>query len=323
MKACWSLPMLLLLPAGPQEPAPAPAKAPAGMAWIPAGTFTMGNGDPDAPVHQVTLHGFFLDVHEATNAEFERFVKATGYVTDAERKPTAAELPGVPEEQRVPGALVFHVPAAEHPDLRDFGSWWSFVPGACWRHPEGPQSSIDGKADHPVVQVSWRDATAYAKWAGKRLPTEAEWERAARGGLERARYAWGNEQVPGGKWQANIWQGDFPRHNDVKDGFATTAPVQSFPPNGFGLYDMSGNVWEWCQDHYRPDGYGDGKPRTDPQGPKTSHDPQEPGVHKRVMRGGSFLCSDVYCLGYQPGTRMKSSEDTALCHTGFRCAKDR
>lgn len=294
------------------------------MVWIPPGTFTMGsgNGDPDAPLHQVTLRGFFLDVREVTNAEFERFVKTTGYVTDAERTPTEAELPGVPAEQRVPGGLVFHVPAAANPDLRDFASWWSFVSGACWRHPEGPQSSIAGKAEHPVVQVSWNDATAYAKWARKRLPTEAEWERAARGGLEQARYAWGNEQVPAGRWQANIWQGDFPSRNELGDGFATTAPAGTFAKNGFGLCDMSGNVWEWCQDRYRPDGYGTG-PCTDPKGPDASFDPMEPGADKRVMRGGSFLCSDVYCLGYQPGTRMKSTADTALCHTGFRCAKDR
>ncbi len=295
--------------------------APEGMVWIPGGTFVMGGDDADAPRHQVTVTGFWLDAHEVTNAEFAAFVQATGYVTDAERTPTAAELPGVPAELRVPGAAVFRPPAGGPVDLRQFASWWEYVPGACWRRPEGPGSSLQGKERHPVVQVSWRDAMAYARWAGKRLPTEAEWERAARGGIE-ARYGWGDHQVPGGRWQANIWQGEFPVRNELADGFAGTAPVGSFPPNGFGACDLSGNVWEWCADRYRPDGYGSGAARVDPRGPDSSFDPMEPGVEKRVMRGGSFLCSDVYCLGYLPGTRMKSTPDTALCHTGFRCAKD-
>jgi sulfatase modifying factor 1 len=241
-------------------------------------------------------------------------------VTDAEKKPTPEEVPGVPADQLTAGALVFHAPSGAV-DLRDFSQWWSFVPGACWRHPSGPDSSIEGKGDHPVVQVSWRDAIAYAAWAKKRLPTEAEWEYAARGGLDQKRYVWGDATPGEPVWQANIWQGTFPQQNTLKDGFAGTSPVRQFPANAFGLYGMSGNVWEWCQDRYRPDGYGDGKQVAhNPQGPDQSFDPQEPGVEKRVMRGGSFLCSDAYCLGYQPGTRMKSTPDTSLCHTGFRCA---
>jgi formylglycine-generating enzyme len=212
-------------------------------------------------------------------------------------------------------------PPADAVDLRQFWQWWSFVPGADWRHPTGPDSSIAGLDEHPVVHVSWRDANAFAQWAGKRLPTEAEWEFAARGGLDQQRFVWGQETLVDGQWLANIWQGKFPRHNTGEDGFLTTAPVRAFAANGFGLYGMSGNVWEWCSDRYHPQGYGDGKEvLVDPQGPATSFDPQEPGVEKRVMRGGSFLCSDEYCLGYLPGTRMKSTPDTSLCHTGFRCA---
>ena len=303
----------------------AAAKPPAGMVLIPGGRFVMGsqNGDADAPLHDVEVTPFWLDLTEVTNAQFEVFVKATGYVTDAERVPTEAELPDVPKEQRVPGSLVFRRPEGDV-DLAEFWRWWSFLPGADWRHPEGPGSDIAARSQHPVVHVSWRDATAYAKWAGKRLPTEAEWEFAARGGLDQKRYVWGDEQTPGGKWQANIWQGAFPRDNELRDGFATTAPVRTFPANAFGLFEMSGNVWEWVQDFYRPDGYGDGRAlQQDPKGPADSFDPGEPGAQKRVMRGGSFLCSDIYCLGYQPGTRMKSTPDTSLCHTGFRCARDR
>jgi formylglycine-generating enzyme required for sulfatase activity len=312
--------LLAQQPAAPAAPtAPAPT---AGMTWIAGGEAVLGSqtGDADAPLHKVKLDGFWLDATEVTNAQFAAFVAATSFVTDAEKKPTAAELPGVPAEKLVPGSLVF-TPPPNAVDLRQFWEWWQFVPGADWRHPEGPGSSIAGKDDHPVVHVSWRDAMAYCAWCKKRLPTEAEWEFAARGGRDRERYVWGNEQRPAGKWQCNIWQGTFPQQNTKDDGFLATAPVRTFAANGFGLYDMSGNVWEWCADFYRPDGYGDGKQvATNPQGPKTSFDPQEPELEKRVMRGGSFLCSDVYCLGYLPGTRMKSSPDTSLCHTGFRCA---
>ena len=307
------------------------------MVWIPGGEAVLGsqNGDPDAPLHRVRVTGFWLDATEVSNAQFAAFVAATGHVTDAETKPTAADVPGVPEEQRFAGSLVFTPPAGAV-DLREFWTWWQFVPGACWRQPEGAGSTIVGREQHPVVHVSWRDAVAYATWAHKRLPTEAEWEFAARGGLDQQRYVWSAGPVTGpvtGRGdgpgdgpsaaapRANIWQGTFPRENTRRDGFVGTAPVRSFAANGFGLFCMSGNVWEWCSDWYHPRGYGDGTAvLVDPQGPADSFDPQEPGAKKRVLRGGSFLCSDVYCLGYLPGTRMKSTPDTGLCHAGFRCA---
>ena len=204
--------------------------------------------------------------------------------------------------------------------LDDAYRWWRYVPGTSWRHPEGPDSSIEGRDQHPVVQVAWLDATAYAEWAGKRLPTEAEWEYAARGGLDRKPYVWGDEKVPGGRWVTNIWQGRFPTENTLEDGFATTAPVASFPANGFGLHDMAGNVWEWCADWYRPDAYATGT-AVDPRGPADSFDPLEPGIHKRVQRGGSFLCSDVYCQRYVPGGRGKGDPESAANHIGFRCAR--
>lgn len=300
------------------------ATPPPGMVWIAGGEAVLGsqNGDRDAPLHRVQLSGFWIDATEVTNEQFAAFVAATGYVTDAEKKPSAEDVPGVPEELLVAGSLVF-TPPPDAVDLDEFWRWWSFVPGADWRHPKGPDSSLDGLEQHPVVHVSWRDATAYAKWANKRLPTEAEWEFAARGGRDQQRYVWGEEPTPGGAIYANIWQGTFPRENTTDDGYAGTAPVRAFPVNGFGLYGMSGNVWEWCQDWYHPRGYGDvDRLQVDPTGPANSYDPQEPGAHKRVMRGGSFLCSDVYCLGYLPGTRMKSTPDTSLCHTGFRCVSD-
>lgn len=294
-----------------------------GMTWIVGGEAVLGsqNGDRDAPLHRVKLDGFWIDTTEVTNAQFAEFIKATQYVTDAEKKPSPEDVPDVPQDQLFAGSLVF-TPPPEAVDLREFWQWWQFTAGADWRHPTGPKSSIEGKDDHPVVHVSWRDAQAYCKWAKKRLPTEAEWEFAARGGLDQNLYVWGNEQLPKKKWQANIFQGTFPQQNTLEDGFGTTAPVTAFPANRFGLYGTSGNVWEWCEDFYRPDGYGDGKQlAVNPKGPATSYDPMEPGAVKHVMRGGSFLCSDVYCLGYLPGTRMKSTPDTSLCHTGFRCAR--
>jgi formylglycine-generating enzyme required for sulfatase activity len=293
-----------------------------GMVWIPGGTFWMGSedGQPDElPAHQVTVDGFWMDKTEVTNEEFEKFVRATGYVTIAEQKPDAKDFPDAKPELLVPGSAVFSPPAEEAP-LTDASGWWRYVPGANWRHPEGPQSSIEGREKHPVAHVAWHDAVAYAKWAGKRLPTEAEWEYASRGGLDRQRYVWGNEQTPNGKWQANIWQGRFPKENTAADGFKGTAPVASFPPNGYGLYDMAGNVWEWCADWYRPDYYAR-SPAKNPPGPEDSFDPGEPGAKKRVQRGGSYLCSDVYCSGYRPSARMKCTPDTGLSHTGFRCVK--
>ena len=309
------------------------------MVWIPGGTFAMGADDgqsDEKPVHQVTLDGFWMDKSEVTNEQFEKFARATGYVTIAERKPKPQDFPGVPDENLVAGSIVFSPPSLadvnrERADagldpLTEFPMnnhfiWWRYAPGASWRHPEGASSDIRGREKHPAVHIAWDDAVAYCKWAGKRLPTEAEWEYAARGRLERKPYLWGDERTPGGKWLANVWQGRFPDENTLEDGFRGTAPVASFPPNDFGLYDMAGNVWEWCADWYLPDYYAH-SPAKDPPGPDTSYDPNEPNVMKRVQRGGSFLCADVYSTGYRPAYRMKNSPDTGMQHTGFRCVKD-
>lgn len=293
------------------------------MNWIPAGKFTMGanDGKPDElPLHDVKIKGFWMDRYEVTNKQFAKFVQDTGYVTTAEKAPDPSQFPGAPLENLVPGSIVFTVP--EHLEsLNNHMQWWRYVPGANWRHPQGPQSDLKGLEEHPVVQVSYFDAIAYAKWAGKRLPTEAEWEYAARGGLPQNPYTWGRELFPKGLWMMNIWQGVFPKENTALDGYKGTAPVGSYPSNGFGLHDMSGNVWEWVADWYRPDYYSH-SPRENPQGPESSFDPEEPGIAKRVGRGGSFLCSDMYCKGYRPSARQKTSPDTGLSHTGFRCAKD-
>ena len=282
------------------------------------------NGRPDClPWHKVTVDPFWMDRTTVTNEAFERFVNATGYITVAERKPDAKDLPGVPPENLVPGAIVF-TPPEEEVALDNAMVWWRYVPGADWRHPEGPDSGIKGREKHPVVNVCWFDADAFAKWAGKRLPTEAEWEFAARGGLEKQPFVWGSD-LPGkgGRWQANIWQGKFPQKNTAEDGFKGTAPVGSYAPNGYGLYDMSGNVWEWCADWYSP-GYYKISPEKNPPGPTKdeSQDPEEPGAKKKIQRGGSFLCNDCYCSGYRPGARMKCTPDTGLCHSGFRCVKN-
>ena len=293
-----------------------------GMKWVPGGTFHMGSeeGQPDEkPIHEVTVDGFWMDTYEVTNEEFEKFVKATGYVTIAERKPRQEDFPDAPPEALVPGSIVFTPPPGEVP-LHNHMAWWRYVPGANWRHPEGPDTNIKGREKHPVVQVAWFDAMAYAKWSGKRLATEAEWEFASRGGKEKQTYNWGNEKTPDGKWLANIWQGSFPNGNTLQDGFKLQSPVGSFAANGYGLYDMAGNVWEWTSDWYMPDYYAK-SPKQNPQGPQESYDPNEPGVLKRITRGGSYLCTEAYCWGYRPAMRMKTSPDTGLNHTGFRCVR--
>ena len=300
------------------EKVAAPGRVPEGMAWVPPGRFAMGadyERFADArPIHMVELDGFWMDRTPVTNAQFARFVKATGYRTVAERQPS---IPNMPPEDQVPGSVVFSPPAGPVP-LHDVSGWWQYVPGADWRHPEGPESSLRGRENHPVVHVAWEDADAYAKWAGKRLPTEAEWEYAARGGLTQKAYVWGDAFRPQGKPMANTFQGHFPDGNSKEDGWERTSPVARFPANGFGLYDMAGNVWQWCADWYRPDYYA-GSPRKNPQGPPDSYDPEEPGIPKRVQRGGSFLCTDQYCSRYMPGGRGKAAIDTGSSHAGFRC----
>ncbi|MEX0716307.1 MAG: formylglycine-generating enzyme family protein [Planctomycetaceae bacterium] len=316
----------------------APAEAPPGMVWVPGGTFRMGGHDlpervpPDErPLHDVTLDGFWMDETEVSNAQFAEFVKATGHVTVAERTPQLEDfadqidIDAVGEEARenfVAGSLCFN-PEFDRAKLRqDFTLWpyqvWQHVRGAHWREPEGPGSSIADRMDHPVVHVAWDDAAAYCRWAGKDLPTEAEWEYAARGGLSGKAYPWGDELHPDGKWTHNIWQGEFPFEDRNQDGFSGTAAVKSFPANGYGLYDMSGNVWEWCGDWYRPDYYENSK-RRNPMGPDSSFDPNEPNIPKRVQRGGSFMCSDNYCIGYRVAARMKGEPSSGAFHTGFRC----
>lgn len=308
-----------------EEPMPAPE----GMVWVPGGKFLMGTngGKPDeGPVHEVLLDGFWMDKTEVTNRQFQEFVDATGYVTAAEREPELRSLRGpladvkILDEFNVPGSICFNPdikPEDIDPGLNAY-NWWKYEKGANWRHPEGPGSSIDERMEHPVVHVSWDDAVAYCEWAGKSLPTEAQWEYAARGGLTGKTYPWGDERNPDEKWLNNIWQGGFPFENTEDDGYRTTAPVAMFPPNAFGLHDMSGNVWEWCADYYRPDYYAQSA-RRNPEGPRNSYDPDEPHVIKRVQRGGSFMCSDVYCIGYRTTARMKGEQDTGAFHTGFRC----
>ena len=298
-----------------------PGPTPEGMAWVPGGSFWMGDNEfPDAlPEHLVSVDGFWMDKHEVTNAEFARFVDATGYKTIAEQPLDPREFPNVPPEDLKPGSIVFTPPEGPVP-LDNHLQWWSYVPGADWRHPQGPDSTIEGLENHPAVQIAWPDAVAYAEWSGKRLPTEAEWELAARGGRDRERYCWGNTLAEGGHWRSNIWQGNFPNQNTAGDGFRATAPVESFPAGGYGLYDMSGNVWEWCADWYRPDYYRHSADKN-PAGPDASFDPQEPGVAKRVQRGGSFLCNDSYCKRYVPGARGKGEPNSAAAHVGFRCVR--
>ena len=308
---------------------PPPRDPPPGMVWIPEGRFQMGSrsGAPDeSPPHLVRVDGFWMDRTEVTNEQFEAFVKQTGYVTTAERVPEAAKYPDADPQKLVPGSAVF-VQVDCSTDPRDWPNpsqppWWKYVPGACWRHPEGPGSSIEAKKQYPVVHITWDDAVAYCNWAGKRLPTEAEWEYAARGGLKRQEFCWGSaRQGEGGTWFANTFQGRFPAQDTGEDGFVGVAPVAGFPPNGFGLHDMSGNVWEWCQDYY-DSGYYDRSSRDNPKGPEMS-EPDERGQSLRVRRGGSYLCADGYCRRYLPSARDKNPADSGASHTGFRCVKDK
>ncbi len=318
--------------------AAAPGDAPAGMVWIPGGEFSMGcrdprnlpAGGPDAmpdarPIHRVYVDGFWMDETEVTNEQFAKFVDATGYRTVAEIPPRQEDYPQAPPENLVAGSVIFTPP--DHPvRLDNHYEWWDYIHGANWRHPLGPDSDLEGKEHYPVVHIAYDDAVAYCRWAGKRLPTEAEWEFAARGGLAGEVYIWGDEFNPEGKWMANTFQGKFPRQDLATDGFAGIAPTRQFAPNPYGLYDMAGNVWEWCGDWYRHDYYAaltaTGRVARNPQGPDSPFDPVEPREKKRVHRGGSFLCTDQYCTRYMVGTRGKGEITSASNHLGFRCVKE-
>lgn len=319
---------------------------PLGMVHIPGGEFLMGSDHKlaqanERPAHKVRVHGFWMDRHHVTNAEFRRFVRATGYRTTAERPPDWETMqvqlppgtPRPPDSALVPGAMVF-VGTEGPTSLREYWRWWRYVPGADWRHPTGPDSTIEGKDDHPVVQVSYEDAQAYARWAGKRLPTEAEWEFAARGGLEQATYTWGDQFAPAGRQMANVWEGqyrqDFPSVSAKAGGALGTSAVGTFPANGYGLYDMTGNAWQWVADWYRADQFRreavKGALPENPTGPTDSWDPTEPGVPvaapKRVTRGGSFLCNEDFCLSYRPSARRGTDPYTSMSHVGFRLVMD-
>jgi formylglycine-generating enzyme len=297
----------------------------ANMIWIAGGTFRMGSNTAypeESPAHSATVEGFWIEKYTVTNEQFDRFVNATGHITTAERPPNAEDYPGALPEMLQPASVVFCKPL-HRVDLRNHYNWWTYIPGANWRHPEGPGSSIADRAQHPVVHLSFEDAEAYAKWAGKELPTEAEWEFAARGGLDGATYAWGEDFTPDGKQMANTWQGEFPWQNLLADGYESTAPVGQFPPNGYGLYDMIGNVWEWTNDWYSAHHpaakgcCGGSIPRGDRE---ASYDPQSPNIRipRKVIKGGSFLCAPNYCRRYRPAARMAQPVDTSTCHVGLR-----
>jgi formylglycine-generating enzyme required for sulfatase activity len=306
-----------------------------GMVFIPGGEFRMGARDAqfaradEYPVHPVKVNPFFMDPHPVTNAQFQKFIDETDYITTAEKDIDWEELrqqlpPGTakPADSLLRASSLVFTPPGRRVNLNDVSSWWSWVRSANWKHPYGPGSNIKGMENYPVIHVSWEDAAAYARWAGKRLPTEAEWEYAARGGHDDFIYAWGFERVSDGHPKANSWDGEFPVYNSQHDGFETLAPVGQYPPNDFGLFDMAGNVWEWCHDFYHHEYYKTFNPNVvaeNPRGPKTSYDPMEPNAKKRVIRGGSFLCNDSYCSGYRAAARMKCTEDTGMSHLGFRC----
>lgn len=299
-------------------------RVPAGMIYLAGGTFLMGVEHPmwpDAqPLHEVAVPSFYMDETTVTNAQFAAFVAATGYVTEAERPLDPADFPDVATDTLVPGSAVF-APPSHAVGLHDELQWWRYVPGACWRQPEGPGSSIEDRMDHPVVQITWEDARAYAKWAGKRLPTEAEWEYAARGGLAGKEFVWGEDIRPQGRYMANTFQGTFPHANSAADGYLGTAPVKAFPPNGYGLYGMSGNVWEWVSDWYSPGYYQQlvaQAPARGPRGPPADQAYQ--GF--KVQKGGSFLCNDDYCAGFRPGARGHGDPHSTANHIGFRLVKD-
>ncbi|MGE9009959.1 formylglycine-generating enzyme family protein [Leptospira interrogans] len=303
----------------------------AGMIWIPGGTFRMGSDKhypEEAPAHRVTVDGFWMDQHPVTNRQFREFVRATKHVTVAEVAPDPKDYPGALPHMIYAGSLMFSPPA--HPvGLRDFSQWWTFAKGANWRHPYGPRSNIRGLDDHPVVHVAFADALAYATWARKALPTEAEWEFAAWGGLEGVEFAWGNEFTPGGRQMANTWQGEFPSQNVNADGFERTSPVGQFPPNGYGLHDLIGNVWEWTADWYSPKHQADAaKACCIPDNPRggretDSYDPRTINVKipRKVIKGGSHLCAPNYCRRYRPAARHAEPVDTSTSHLGFRCIR--
>jgi formylglycine-generating enzyme required for sulfatase activity len=330
----------------PVAPGRSPAKH---MVWVPGGSFRMGSDDfypEERPVHTVVVDGFWMDEHPVTVAEFRRFVTATGRATGAERAPDAADYPDADPGLLVPGSLVFRRTTGPVP-LNDFRNWWAWTPGADWRHPEGPGSTVDGRQRHPVTHVAYADAVAYAQWAGKSLPTEAEWEYAARGGVDGATYAWGNEFAPGGRMMANTWQGEFPWQNLLLDKFEGTSPVGSFPANGYGLVDMTGNVWEWTSDYFTmshtppihtppnnsappqqsdPPNHGDGPGDAGehsaccvPENPRVDEPATAEAIPRRVIKGGSHLCAPNYCLRYRPAARQGEAIDTSTSHLGFRC----
>ena len=287
------------------------------LVWIPAQTAVLGSDDhypEEAPTRAVTVEGFFIQSHPVTNAQFAEFVDATGYLTVAERPLDPADFPGAPPQNLQPGSLVFRRTSGPV-DLRHLSQWWTWTPGASWRHPIGPGSSIATRSEHPAVHIAFEDAAAYAEWAGLALPTEAQWETAARGGLDHTTYTWGDKPEPEGSRLANYWHGDFPWRPDA--GYGRTTPVGSFPPNAYGLFDMAGNVWEWTTDWYADTRAGD------PCCEAGSYDPAQPqfAVPRRVIKGGSFLCADNYCLRYRPAARRPQMVDTGMSHIGFRCIK--